>query len=1004
MDLKTNNLFLYIIKRMTILSKLQMREYVSKDKLYSFIQSGLARIEWTDKDRNKIYKNYIIHNYEGEIGQMNYYLEHMDKNGVYYVEYDIPAKLQGRHKISNSLTSMRRVVRNYLLCDDYYDFDMVNSFASILCMLAVKHNLRDYKIIKDYINDRTEWINGLMTELKKSKDEVKEFIIMVSFSNPDEKKIKWNETKKYGAKLAKFKTIITTLTATLRNTNLYNIDAERNNLFGSWISNLVMSIEDDIVVGFINHIKVNYPLLVRNPYDDNDLIPLGIYELDGFKLLKRNVDEFGGPDAIIAIINEWLLSTGFNTPETQFIQFSNKSMEDKLMNVPLLEYPNQLRLGSPINEVEVEVVKDPTDHKRNCVEDDNISSISSITSITSPKSITGILSAGSLKMTELNADDLKDIMKEKKQQEKEEKQRQKELEKELKEKEKEEKRQQKEKEKQQKQKELEEKRLEKEQQKKDEKRLKDMLKQSKEAEKLHKDKMKKEEYEKRINQIKLEVEAKEKTSRFAENDADASKMIYDDLIDRIKNIDGNIYYRTYRNVWVSNSKRVYEAFLDYIMNTNIRIRIDRGDEPPIIKDYAQNTTNAVNIRTALISKISNQNDSRWLLNSLSSSTGKILFNNGYLDFHNKKFVPNGDTNYDYNIVFFEIIDRDYKPITKNTESEERINLEKHKKQLFYVPFTEEIGKWYILQLARGIAGDAMKRVLFGIGNGNTGKSLITLILKDSFGSYVGGFNGENLIFHKNKTTDEAANMRWVLLLKTKRIIFSSEIKMGCQIDGNVIKKLSNGGKDELTGREHCCNETQFKIVFLPIIFANDIDDIKPCDDAVVNRIRAIPYNKVFIDGEPENEYQLKKVDEYDTESPNCVLRTDEFIDCFIQMIFESYCEFLDKNRVEDEPTEIVLARQNVIGDIQVDIIKGFLELFEITNNPDDFTPSCFIEDDYLKGRQISLKKFGSEMNKYLSMKSNEGKYNNVANGVIKNVAELGGRQKKCWIGIKKKDD
>ena len=37
------------------------------------------------------------------------------------------------------------------------------------------------------------------------------------------------------------------------------------------------------------------------------------------------------------------------------------------------------------------------------------------------------------------------------------------------------------------------------------------------------------------------------------------------------------------------------------------------------------------------------------------------------------------------------------------------------------------------------------------------------------------------------------------------------------------------------------------------------------------------------------------------------------------------------------------------------------------------------------------------------MKSNEGKYNNVANGVVKNVPELGGRQKKCWIGIKKKD-
>ena len=234
---------------MTILSKLQMREYVCKDKLYSFIQSGLARTEWTDKDKKQLHKGYIVRNYEGEIGQVNYYLSHMDKNGLYYVEYDVPTKLQGRHKIPNSLTSMRRVVRNYLLCDDYYDFDMVNSFASILYMLAIKHNLRDYKIIEDYINNRTEWINGLMTELNKNKDEVKEFIIMVSFSNPDEKKIKWNETKKYGAKLAKFKTIITTLTATLRNTNLYNIDADKDNLFGSWISNLPSLLQSPSIKG-----------------------------------------------------------------------------------------------------------------------------------------------------------------------------------------------------------------------------------------------------------------------------------------------------------------------------------------------------------------------------------------------------------------------------------------------------------------------------------------------------------------------------------------------------------------------------------------------------------------------------------------------------------------------------------------------------------------------------------------------------------------------------------
>lgn len=75
---------------------------------------------------------------------------------------------------------------------------------------------------------------------------------------------------------------------------------------------------------------------------------IAIYELDGFKLLKQNVDEFGGPDAVIAIINEWLIGNGYNTSQNQCIQFINKPMDEVMdLDADKISF-NQLKDKTPI--------------------------------------------------------------------------------------------------------------------------------------------------------------------------------------------------------------------------------------------------------------------------------------------------------------------------------------------------------------------------------------------------------------------------------------------------------------------------------------------------------------------------------------------------------------------------------------------------------------------------------------------------------------------------------
>ena len=82
----------------------------------------------------------------------------------------------------------------------------------------------------------------------------------------------------------------------------------------------------------------------------------------------------------------------------------------------------------------------------------------------------------------------------------------------------------------------------------------------------------------------------------------------------------------------------------------------------------------------------------------------------------------------------------------------------------------------------------MKKFLFGLVDANNGKSTIVKACQSAFGEYIGSFNAENLCF-KTSGADEADQMRWALLLRYKRIIFSNEIKMSTEINGNMIKKL-----------------------------------------------------------------------------------------------------------------------------------------------------------------------------------------------------------------------
>lgn len=373
-------------------------------------------------------------------------------------------------------------------------------------------------------------------------------------------------------------------------------------------------------------------------------------------------------------------------------------------------------------------------------------------------------------------------------------------------------------------------------------------------------------------------------------------------------------------------------------------------------------------------------NNNWLDEMQYSSLGKILFNNGYYNFTESKFYDKETYGFSPEIMFVGKINQDY--LEFDDEDEEYIA--SIKQRFFYDPLGEEQGNYFALQVARGLAGDKMKRIMFGLGASNCGKSIISTAIMQSCGEYIGSFNAENLAY-RNTSNDEAQNLRWAMLLRFKRIIISNEMKSTVDLNGNMIKKISSGG-DKITGRGHGKDETEFITHFLPICMANDLPKIKPYDDAVSNRLRIVSYNKSFVD-EPTNEFELKKDKNIEDE-----IRTKKFQRCFIGLLVKEYEAFVKNGCVDFEPADVLQAKNDWVQQ-EKSIVDTFKDEFEITDNKDDFIRSSDIQI-WLDNNKlaITMTKFGVEMNKYANLNKLEN---------TKSIQKkIGGKGMKVWTGIK----
>ena len=381
-----------------------------------------------------------------------------------------------------------------------------------------------------------------------------------------------------------------------------------------------------------------------------------------------------------------------------------------------------------------------------------------------------------------------------------------------------------------------------------------------------------------------------------------------------------------------------------------------------------------NVQRAITQIASMVVDDAWLDRMCDTSLKKLLFNNGYYDGDTGMF----HTEPDPTIMFMAKIPHDYGRPTNDDQMDDIF------KRFFADPLTEDVGRYYLELLARGLMGEQLKKIVFGLGDSNTGKSTITKALQASVGSgYVGTFNAECFTL-KQTSQDEAQVLRWALLNRFKRLIFSNELTNNAPLNGNMIKKVSAGG-DEMVGRLHGGHETTFTPHFMANCFANDITEIKPYDDAVRGRMNVVGYNKVFVENPREGKNELK-ID------PNIMndIRKLDFQRAFVNLIIRAY-ENYKRDGALTVPAEMELSiKEWVSQDTQV--VNKLMECYEITGDHEDYVSSSEMREWINRTKLgISEVKFARELKKYVEQ-------NNL--DVIKKAKKIGGRSVMVWFGIR----
>jgi hypothetical protein len=272
-----------------------------------------------------------------------------------------------------------------------------------------------------------------------------------------------------------------------------------------------------------------------------------------------------------------------------------------------------------------------------------------------------------------------------------------------------------------------------------------------------------------------------------------------------------------------------------------------------------------------------------------------------------------------------------------------------------------------------------------VGNPNCGKGVLTGIIKATFQEYVGMFNMNILKYNMKDGSDEAKKLAWYVPLIGTRIAIGNEARMdGKSLDGNMIKTLSGGSTDMIQARQNYENQRDVEITTTFFGFVNDLPPITPCDQALKNRMNAVPHTKSFMN-KPQAE-----CNEYEMEADPMLkdkINSLEWVESFFWIIMDSY----NGGVMLEKPKEVIAEIEELFVLEDIKIKELLLAKYEFVPTDEEIpTMNCVTSREVInylgeEGVRLSDVKIAKELKKI---------------GLVNAYKKIDNKSIRVWVGLR----